>query len=52
MSYKRNCPNSCPLFRKRSFEKVKVNFHVDFAPFLQLSFGFVEFTRFWDLLFR
>ncbi len=48
MLYKRNYPNSCPLFRKRSFENVKANFRADFAPFLQLTLSLVEFTHFWN----
>ncbi len=46
MLHKRNYPNSCPLLRKLSFKKVKANFRVYFAPFLQPSFSLVEFTYF------
>ncbi len=46
MSYKRNYPNSCHLFRKRSFKKVKANFRVDFAPFYGLPSVLLSFLSF------
>ncbi len=36
MSYKRNYPNSCSLFRKRSLKEVKANFCVDLHFFHNL----------------
>ncbi len=48
MLYKMNYPNTCPLVRTLSFKKVKANFRVDFAPFLQPTFSLVEFTSFCD----
>ncbi len=52
MSFKRNYPNSCSLFRKRSLKKVKANFHVDFATFLQHTFSLVEFSQLCDWMLR
>ncbi len=49
MLYDRNYPNSCPLFRKHSFKKVKANFHAVFAPLLQLTFNIVDFYTFLGL---
>ncbi len=46
MLYKRNYPNSCPLFRKLSFEKVKANFRVDFAPFYNIRSVLLSFFVF------
>ncbi len=52
MLHKKNYPNACPLFRKLSFKKVKANFRVDFAPFLQLTVSLVEFTHFLTVRFE
>ncbi len=36
MLYKINYPNSCPLYRKGSLKKIKVNIRGDFAPLYNL----------------
>ncbi len=46
MPYKRNNPNSRPLFQKRSFKKVKANFRVNFAPFYNLPSVLLSFLSF------
>ncbi len=39
-------------FENAVLKKVKANFRVDFAPFLKLTFSLVEFSQFYDWMFR